>query len=223
MFDKRDGGGKRVATPDNRESYDEKLGHILAAATDVMARVGYEKASMRAVASAAGVSLAGMYHYFDSKERMLFLIQFRAFTALLNNGREKLHGIDDPVEQLQVLVRSHVHYFAANMAALKACSHELDSLSDAAYEEVRQVRRDYYALTRNIVERIVARHAPGADFDYHVATMLLFGALNWLYRWYEPKRGRSPAAVAHQITEQYLHGLFGRRPESSEGAAATTS
>jgi len=223
MFDKDRGrGGRSPATSDNRESYDDRLGHILGAATDVIARVGYEKASMRMVAATAGVSLAGIYHYFEAKERMLFLIQFRAFTALLNTVREKLHGVEDPVEQLRVMVRNHVAYFVANMAALKACSHELDSLSGAAFDEIRQIRRDYYGLTRGIVERILAQHAPGANVDHHVTTMCLFGALNWMYRWYEPKRGRSPVALANQITDQYLHGLLGRSPSRTEMNAAST-
>jgi hypothetical protein len=40
--------------------------------------------------------------------------------------------------------------------------------------------------------------------------MSLFGMLNWLYRWYEPKRGRSPTTVANQITDQFLHGILAR-------------
>jgi len=150
-------GRRRAETrsPEGRESYDDRLNHILEAATGVIARDGYEKASMRAIAAAAGVSLAGLYHYFDSKERMLFLIEFRSFSSLLNNLREKLHGVDDPVEQLRVTVRAHVTYFASNMAALKVCSHELDSLTGPAYEETRRIRREYYELARSIVARIV--------------------------------------------------------------------
>ncbi len=191
-----------------RESYDERHNKILAAATEVFAQVGYEKASMRSVAKAAGVSLAGLYHYFDGKEKILFLIQFRAFTALLNSLREKLHGVEQPIDQLRAMVRSHVDYFAANMAALKTCSHELDSLSGAAQEETRRVRRAYYDLTRAIVDRILDEHAPQISLDRHAATMSLFGTLNWLYRWYDPRRDRSPTALAHQIAEQFLNGVL---------------
>jgi AcrR family transcriptional regulator len=70
--------------------------------------VGYEKASMRAVAQSAEVSLAGLYNYFDCKETMLFLIQFRTFTSLMSTLRENHHGVEDPEEQLKVLVRAHV-------------------------------------------------------------------------------------------------------------------
>jgi AcrR family transcriptional regulator len=196
-------------TADIRESYDERLNHILGAATSLIAEVGYERASMRAVAKVAGVSLAGLYHYFDSKEKMLFLIQFRTFNSLVNGLKEKVHGVTDPAEQLRVMVRAHVDYFAANLAALKTCSHELDSLSGEAYEEALRLRRDYYDLTRGIVDRLIDTCAPQESLNRHVATMSLFGMLNWLYRWYVPKRGCSPATVANQITSQFLHGVLG--------------
>ena len=194
---------------DIRGTYDERLNRILEAATGLIARVGYGRASMRAVAREAAVSLAGLYHYFDSKERMLFLIQIRAFNSLVNNLREKLHGVTDPVEQLRVMVRAHVGHFAANMAALKVCSHELDSLTGAAHDEARRLRREYYDLTRSIVDRLCDEHTPESTLDRHVATMCLFGTLNWLYRWYDPKRDRSPSTVANQISSQFLHGVLG--------------
>jgi len=197
-------------TSDARGTYDERLNRVLEVATDLIARDGYERASMRAVAKAADVSLAGLYHYFDCKETMLFLIQFRTFSSLVHNLREKLVGVSDPIQQLCVMVRAHVSYFAANMAALKACSHELDSLTGDAYEEARRLRREYYELAREIVDRVFNTHTPSdKTIDPHVATMSLFGMLNWLYRWYVPKRGHSPTTVANQITTLFLHGILG--------------
>jgi AcrR family transcriptional regulator len=194
---------------EGRESYDERLNRILEAATGVIARDGYEKASMRAIAGAAGVSLAGLYHYFDSKERILFLIEFRSFSSLLNSLREKLHGVDDPVEQLRVMVRAHVSYFASNMAALKVCSHELDSLTGPAYEETRRIRREYYEMARCVVDGVIRSAESEEPLDARVATMSLFGTLNWLYRWYDPKKDRSPNGLANQISTQFLQGVLG--------------
>lgn len=210
LFDSRPRQAASRASLDTRGTYDDRQDRILEAATEVIAREGYEKASMRAVAKASGVSLAGLYHYFDSKEKMLFLIQFRTFNALVGHLKEKLHGCEDPVEQLRILVRAHVSYFVANMAALKVCSHELDSLTGEAYEETRTVRREYYLLARSVVERLLARRngSNGAS-DPRVATMSLFGTLNWLYRWYDPGHGPSPNAVANQIAGQFLQGVVG--------------
>ncbi len=197
-----------IPTSEARESYDARLDRILQAATGVIARVGYERASMRAVAKAAGVSLAGLYHYFNSKEKMLFIIQFRTFSSLLNNLKEKLHGVQEPAQQLRVMVRTHVGYFAANMSALKVCSHELDSLHGDAYGETRQIRRAYYDLTRAIVDRLLDARTTKPPMDPHIATMSLFGTLNWLYRWYDPKKGPSVAVVANQIATQFLDGML---------------
>lgn len=210
MFGKpRDGKGR--ATSEHKEGYDERLEYIRSAAAGMIARHGYDRTTMRAVSGATGISLSGLYHYFDSKEKLLFLIQFRTFSALLNNLREKLHGVTDPEEQLRVMIRAHVGYFVANMDALKVCSHELDSLSGDAYEETRRIRREYYRRTRSIIERLLEKYGAsdggGAALNPHVATMSLFGTLNWLYRWYDPDRGPSTGAMAGQIATQFLHGI----------------
>jgi AcrR family transcriptional regulator len=198
-------------------TYDQRLNRILEAATELIAKVGYERASMRAVARITGASLAGLYHYVPNKERMLFLIQHRTFNALLNNLREKLLGVDDPAEQVRLMVRTHVDYFAANMAALKVCSHELDTLTGEAYEETFRIRREYYQLVRGMVERLLGERA--SELDPHLATMSLFGMLNWLYRWHDPKR-RSSASVANQLAAQFLNSL---RPATATTPPRSTS
>jgi AcrR family transcriptional regulator len=221
-FDTRPAANITPVTDRAPATYDERLNRILKAATETIAAVGYERASMRAVARAAGVSLAGLYHYFPSKERMLFLIQYRTFNALLSNLREKLIGVEDPVEQLRVAVRAHVAYFAADIAALKVCSHELDSLSGTGYEETFRIRREYYRVVRAIIERLLETHAPGSTLDRHVATMSLFGMLNWLYRWYDPKRDRSPSTLANQFAVQFLHGVLRVTTVTGAGRAPAT-
>lgn len=208
LFD-RETGAATSGKSDIRGSYEDRLNHILEAATRLIAGVGYAETSMRAVAREAGVSLAGLYHYFSSKEKMLFLIQFRTFSSLINTVQEKLHGVTDPAEQLRVMIRAHMAYFAANMAALKVCSHELESLTGSAYVETGELRRGYYDLARGIVDRLLDARAPDPKLDRHVATMCLFGTLNWLYRWYDPKRDRSPTTVANQVASQFLEGVLG--------------
>jgi AcrR family transcriptional regulator len=216
LFQDAEGTTTRTPTSDGRESYDTRLSRILGAATTVIAREGYQRASMRAVSRASEVSLAGLYHYFASKEQMLFLIQFRTFSSLLGNLREKLHGVRVPIEQLRVMIRAHVAYFAANIAALKVCSHELDMLSGDAYRQTRAIRQEYYTQTLEIIEAVLKTGAPASAHDAHVATMSLFGTLNWLYRWYDPKKGPSPNALAKQITDQFLTGLINENKTEHE-------
>ena len=63
--------------------YDERLDHLLAQAARVFAERGYHPTTMRDLAAASGMSLAGMYYYVKGKEELLFLVQERCFTRVL--------------------------------------------------------------------------------------------------------------------------------------------
>ncbi len=77
----RPNGRKATAGPDTR--FDRRLGEILDHATDVFCEKGYAGASMRDLSRASGMSLAGLYHYFGSKERLLYLIQKHTFSTIV--------------------------------------------------------------------------------------------------------------------------------------------
>jgi AcrR family transcriptional regulator len=189
--------------------YEQRLDHILDTATVLIARDGYTKASMRSVAAAADISLAGLYHYFESKEKMLFLIQFRSFSSLLRRLQERLHGVEDPQDRLRVAVLAHVMQYSENKPALRVCAHEVEALTGKAHEEVQQLRHQIYSILRSIVDRILEECEATGALNAHVATMSLFGALNWLYQWYDPREDRSPAGLAQLMSDQFLGGLLG--------------
>src|SRR6478752_5865152 len=100
------------AAPASR--YDRRLAEILAHATDVFCEKGYEGASMRDLSRASGMSLAGLYYYFESKERLLFLIQKHTFTTILEKLRSRLEGVSDPEARIRVFIANHLQYFLAN-------------------------------------------------------------------------------------------------------------
>src|SRR5262249_57764789 len=77
-----------AAQPETR--FDRRLSEILAHATDVFDEKGYEGASMRDLSRASGMSLAGLYYYFESKEKLLYLIQRHPFTTILEPLRRRL-------------------------------------------------------------------------------------------------------------------------------------
>ena len=70
--------------------FDRRLSEILDYATEVFADKGYEGASMRDLSRLSGISLAGLYYYFDSKEKLLYFIQQHTFTTIMERLRERL-------------------------------------------------------------------------------------------------------------------------------------
>src|SRR5664279_5268497 len=95
--------------PSERDTrFDRRFSEILDHATEVFADKGYEGASMRDLSRLSGMSLAGLYYYFDSKEKLLYLIQKHTFTTIVNRLRRRLEASHDPEQRIRIFVHNHV-------------------------------------------------------------------------------------------------------------------
>jgi TetR/AcrR family transcriptional regulator, cholesterol catabolism regulator len=205
---------------DERTAYDEKLESILRTAARIFAEKGYHQASIRDIARATGVSLSGLYYYFDSKEELLFLIQDHAFGTLLANLERNLTGVDEPHRRLRILMENHLRYFIDAKAEMKVLSHESESLTGDYRRRVNEKKR---RLTETAME-ILREIRPEGGIDLRVATFSLFGMMNWLYNWHRPGLD---APVETLVDDMYRIFLDGYLPagaqvpaEADEGAAA---
>jgi len=191
-----------------RARFDRRLDEILAHATAVFCDKGYDAASMRDLSRATGMSLAGLYYYFESKEKLLYLIQKHTFQTILASLRARLEGVVDPEPRLRVLIQNHVEYFLANEKAMKVLSHEDEALKNGYGVELRAIKREYYRICLRLVEDVM--QARGLQFSARLAVLSLFGMMNWIYTWYNPRVDADAEALARQMSELFLNGLLGR-------------
>ncbi len=199
-----DGGsaGRRARTA----RYDEKLNAVLSASSALFASKGYERASIRDVSRATGMSLAGLYYYFSSKEELLYLIQYRAFESICEELRKIIKREADPQVCLHAMIKMHFDYFIRNMNDLEICSREIEALKGEFYRKVADKRKEYFDLTQSIFDRIIDT-AGGASADSRLAALYLFGTLNWIYQWYRPGRDPDAGEMARQLSGIYLQGV----------------
>ena len=184
--------------------FDEKLVHLLTCAARAFAEQGYEKTSIRHVAQAAGFSLAGLYYYVSCKEELLFFIQYHSFGILA----EELEGILSrpaaPESHLKEMVFSHVRYLVEHLPELKVCTKELDTLQGEYYQQVLSRRQHYFELTRQILNRL-SEQDKGAKLEPNIAALYLFGMLNWIVMWFNPKRN-DPKELSESLVQLFLGG-----------------
>ena len=109
---------RRVSELSSDNRFDQQLAKILDHATEVFCEKGYEGASMRDLSRASGMSLAGMYHYFKSKDELLYLIQKHTFTTIIEQLRGRLGRVSDHEERIRTLIFNHLEYFLANQSAM---------------------------------------------------------------------------------------------------------
>jgi AcrR family transcriptional regulator len=182
------------------------LAEILAHATDVFCKKGYEGASMRDLSRASGMSLAGLYYYFESKERLLFLIQKHTFTTIVHRLKARLEGVSDAEQRIRIFILNHLEYFLANQAAMKVLSHEAEALQNGFAAEVAAIKREYYRICVGLLDDL--KSAGSLQFSTRIAVLSLFGMMNWIYTWHNPRVDADAASIAREMGDVFLRGVM---------------
>ena len=184
--------------------YDQRFDSLLTHAARVFADRGYDRTTMRDLAASSGMSLAGMYYYVRGKEDLLFLIQERCFTKVLEGSEAALAQATDPHERLATFIRHHVSFFAAHMPEMKVLSHEAAALSGERLKRITRIKRRYVDRLEGLVKD-VAIDWPAPDRS--AATYALFGMMNWIYNWYDPAGPLDAERLAELVTRIFLGGV----------------
>ena len=204
----------------DQSRYDQKLEHILRTSARIFAEKSYHSTSMRDISRATGVSLAGLYHYCKSKEELLFLIQDHCFGRVLERLEERIKRNTDPFEKLRIFIDNHLSFFAANMAEMKVLSHEAESLGGDLHKHVSTKKEKYARLARRILREIQEGQQSSARVDLTIATYALFGMMNWIYNWYDPRGKLSVNQLVDNITRLFLAGFLSQDYETSAVAGS---
>jgi TetR/AcrR family transcriptional regulator, cholesterol catabolism regulator len=194
--------------------YDQKLEHILSTSARIFAEKSYHSTSMRDISRATGASLAGLYHYCKSKEELLFLIQDHCFGRVLARLEERIKDVDDPFEKLRIFIDNHLSFFAANMSEMKVLSHEAESLEGDLHKHISTKKERYAQLARKILREIQEQQPAAQRVGPTVAAYALFGMMNWIYNWYDPRGKLSVSQLVDNITRLFLNGFLSTTSKS---------
>src|ERR1700683_1503121 len=194
------------AAPVPATRFDRRLAQILTHATDVFCEKGYKGASMRDLSRASGMSLAGLYYYFESKEQLLFLIQKHTFTTIVQRLKSRLEGVSDPEQQIRIFILNHLEYFLANPANMKVLSHEAEALKNGFASEVAAIKREYYRICVGLLDQLKSDR--GLQFPTRIAGLRVFGMMNWIYTWHNPRVDADAEQLAREISDIFLRGVM---------------
>ena len=178
---------------------------ILLRATEAIAELGYGSASMAQLAQACGLSKAGLYHYFPSKDAILFESLDRYTKLLLDRLAEvRARGLE-PGQELGEMVRTLMLQYRDSRAHHVALLNDVKSLEPAAREQIRAQERAVVDQLAETLERV----APGR-FDALTrkpATMALLGMINFTFAWLRPDGPMSHEQYAQLVIDLWERGL----------------
>jgi AcrR family transcriptional regulator len=188
------------------KDHDAKRAEIMKVAARAFADAGYHGASMSALALECGVSKALIYHYYSSKEALLFDIVESHLVDLI----EAVEAVDDasadPRTRLGRLVAALLDAYRDADAEHKVQINAMSALPPEDQAKLRTLERRLVALFAEPIRALDPGLFEGKPFLKPV-TMSLFGMLNWAFMWFRDNGPVSRADYARIATDLLVGGV----------------
>lgn len=191
------------------KDHDEKRSHILKIAARVFAEQGFARASMSQVAKECGISKANIYHYYSSKDALLFDILDTYLSAL----RDRITSLDlaglAPSEQLGRIILETLRAYEGMDPEHKIQTEGIPSLPEHQQRILKAYQRDLVDQMSGVVARIAPQVFDGDMRKLRATVMSVFGMLNWFYMWNSSADHSARDDYARLVTRLTLTGVRG--------------
>ena len=189
------------------KDHDAKRAAILKTAAGYFADHGYDRASVSQVARACGISKSLIYHYYDSKEQLLFDILHSHLTQVHDAVTAVSCPGAHPETHLRHLVADLLMTYRGADAEHRLQLQSTTALSPQQQQDLAKIQRTIVSIFATAIQDIAPDYLQDAPSDLRPLTMSLFGMLNWFYLWHQPGRGLSRSAYGDMATDILLGGL----------------
>jgi AcrR family transcriptional regulator len=183
---------------------------IVDAAVELFSRKGFDGTSVQEVVDAARVTKGAMYHYFRSKDDLLYEIYHELITEQLAGLDRIRAGRLPPPQTLHAIIVDLVVSTAARIQAAAVFSREAHRLARGPVAALRAQRRVYHEGVRELVAQGQRDGAFAVTASAETVTLMVFGIVNQLSQWYRPDGPTSPRQLADEIAGFVLTGLGAR-------------
>lgn len=187
--------------------FDAKRQAILRHAAEVFADLGMDKASMALIAERSNVSKALLYHYYASKDELVFGI----IQAHLTDLAAAIEAADDVTAdasaRLRTLVTTVLNAYRDADSQHKVQLNGAGALTTGQQQEIRALERKIVDRFATVLQEINPDLGSGSRKLLKPMTMSLFGMLNWVYLWFREDGPVSRQDYADAATTLFLQGL----------------
>lgn len=192
----------RTQAPD----YDDRRQAIADRAAELFARMGFHRASISDLAEACGTSKSALYHYYSSKEAILYDILHNHTRLLLETAQEIAAAPGDATARLRRLAESFMEIYVSSTAKHVVLLNEISSLPEAQRREVVALQNQVVDIFLGLLVEIRPDLADRPELRKPVA-MMFMGALNWTYTWFRAEGPLTPSLFADLVVDLFASGL----------------
>jgi len=189
----------------------EKIG---SAAAKVFNRKGYLETNIDDIAAAAKMSKGGLYHYFSSKDEILFFILDSYMDIVLKELESQIQALRDAELKIKFIIERHIDLYANYTAQAKTLLHDAHCLSPKRFKSINVKEREYYRIVMDVLSDFFDSSVEIKRDELKAMAFLLFGMCNWTYHWYDTKGPINPEGLAEITWTVFMKGITERRKGS---------
>jgi len=186
--------------------FEERRAAIVEQAARLFAERGFLGASIADLADACESSKSLIYHYYDSKEEILFDVMHSHVRALLDAAEEISSRDVAPPEKLRALTLAFVQLYVGAAARQRVLLNELQRLSKEQRAIVIGIQRRLIAIVEDVLAAMRPEIAASPAMKAPAA-MLWFGMINWMHTWLDPEGRVKPSRIAELAANVFLEGI----------------
>lgn len=184
---------------------------IYEVAAEVFNRKGYDNTSMSDVATAAGLTKAGLYHHISSKESLLYTILDYGLDLTEESVVEPLRHIEDPLERLMTMIDLHLRLVLEQRnVEVTGLLHECKTLSKSDRAKINRRKKQYVQMTAKLIADVMKKHNV-KNINPKLAAFALLGMLNWTYQWYKASGSIRCDEIVKNFQQLFLNAVLGRQ------------
>jgi AcrR family transcriptional regulator len=191
-------GRRRASTEPAQTSSRARL---IDRAAAVFRAKGYEQASLRQIAAAAGILPGSVYHHFRSKEELFATVHAEGFRRVIATVDRALEGQTDPWCRLEAAIAAHIESLVGSDDVSVVTATSLFHFARPALQRRLNRERDAY---EDRLRLLIADLDLPLGVDRTLLRLALIGALNWMRVWYRPDGRASVAEITHHLVHQIL-------------------
>lgn len=204
-----------------QERVADKRRQIVSTVAALFEAEGYGTTSMTTIARANGLAKPSLYHYFSSKDEILFAIHDEFINLLIDRRDRRATALLAPEDELREVFGDVFELMDTHRGHVRVFFEHYRELPDDQQRVIRAKRDNYEAW----VEGIVRQGNDTGTFrqvDPRLVTLALFGMTNWAYQWYRSNGALTSRQIAERFCDYLIRGI-GTRVDLALVAAETTS
>jgi AcrR family transcriptional regulator len=190
------------------DDYETKAQAIMDSAAAIFAKEGFPAAKMQDVAKACGATKSMLYHYFPTKDDLLFAMLQEHLQRLINALDEALNSKAPARERLQMMVEAYTQKSNQSRRRHMVAMNDVKFLPKAKQTPLINLQRQ---LTELVAQLLRELNADLPEEVYKLYTMVLLGMLNWTDFWYKPSGPVKPQELCDRLSRLFLKGFLAEK------------